>query len=329
MQKEKKPMNYTMKISIIIPAYNAATFLQRALNSIYKQSLNSLEIIIVNDYSCDDTLKIAEANQQQYNHIVIVSHTHNQGLATSRNTALKVAKGKYIFFLDADDEITNNNALEILYNTAEKNQVAVVLFDFYKLYPNKAITHKTLKVPNNLLLKTIEQKKQLLKAGVVVFNKLYLREFLLKEKILFHDGLIFEDIPFTWQVLTKAKSMFYLKQEFYIYWQNKNSIMNSTFPDSKVQSGLQVMQLVYSYLLANHMYIEYKYTYELKLLTTIAYLFKKSQSKSLQLFNTMADHLAIINLNDYKKSLNIYKYYKYKCFIQKRYTIYKLFFLWI
>ena len=122
MQKEKKPMNYTMKISIIIPAYNAATFLQRALNSIYKQSLNSLEIIIVNDYSSDDTLKIAETNKKQDNRIVIINCSNNKGSAIARNEALKVAKGKYIFFLDADDEITNNNALEILYNTAEKNQ---------------------------------------------------------------------------------------------------------------------------------------------------------------------------------------------------------------
>lgn len=329
MLNGKKPMNYTMKISIIIPAYNAAAFLQRALNSIYQQSLKELEIIIVNDYSLDDTLKITEKNQQQDSRIIIINHKNNQGSATVRNAAIKVARGKYIFFLDADDEITNNNALEILYNTAEKHQVEVVLFDFYKLYPNKSKTHKTLKVPNNLLLTSIEQKKQLLKAGVIVWNKLYLREFLWKEKILFHDGLVFEDIYFTWQVLTKAKRIFYFKQEFYVYWQVSNSITNIPLSDARVEDAVKAMKLLYNYLMDNNLYEEYRNIYELKLLTSLIYLFKKSQSKSLQLFNMMANHLVIINLDSYKKSLNLYKYYKYKCFMQKRYTLYKLFFLWI
>ncbi|UQY80852.1 Undecaprenyl-phosphate 4-deoxy-4-formamido-L-arabinose transferase [Candidatus Hepatincola sp. Av] len=322
-------MNYIMKISIIIPAYNAATFLQRALNSIYKQSLHSLEIIIVNDYSSDDTLKIAETNQKKDNRIVIINRNNNKGSAIARNEALKVARGKYIFFFDVDDEITNSNALEILYNTAEKNQVEVVLFDFYKLYPNKAITHKTLKILPNILLTSIEDKKQLLKAGVVVFNKLYLRDFLLREQITFVANLTFDDMLFTWQVLTKANRILYLKQEFYVYWQVSNSITNVALSDARVEDALKAMKLLYNYLIDNNLYKIYSNVYELKLLTTFARYFAKSQSKSLQLFNTMADHLAIINLNDYKKSLNIYKYYKYKCFIQKRYTIYKLFFLWI
>lgn len=318
-----------MKISIIIPAYNATAFLQRVLDSVYQQSLKDLEIIIINDGSSDDTIKIAESNQKQDRRIVIINSNNNQGSAKARNDAMQVARGKYIFFLDVDDEITNKNALKILYNTAEKNQVEVVVFDFYKLYTNKSKTHKTLKVPHNILLTTLEHKKQLLKAGVVVFNKLYLRDFLLKEKITFIVNLIFDDMLFTWQVLTKAKKIFYLKQEFYVYWQINNSITNVILEDARVEDAIKAMQLIYNYLVTNNLYEEYRNIYEPKLLTTFARYFSKSQSKSLQLFLSMANMLAMINLEEYKNSLNIYKYYKYKCFIQKRYTIYKLFFLWI
>ena len=93
-----------MKLSIIIPVYNAEKYLTKCLDSISKQNLDQdiYEVIVINDGSTDHSLKIAESFKHQIFNYIIITHS-NQGEAPSRNKALKVARGEYITFLDSDD----------------------------------------------------------------------------------------------------------------------------------------------------------------------------------------------------------------------------------
>lgn len=92
-----------MKISAVIPAYNAEEYIERSVASLVRQSQTLHEIIIIDDGSSDDTVKIVKALQRTYEHIVLLQQA-NQGASAARNTGLNNAQGDWILFLDADDE---------------------------------------------------------------------------------------------------------------------------------------------------------------------------------------------------------------------------------
>ena len=116
--------------SIIVPIYNVEQYLELCLDSIVAQAFNSKEIICVEDCSTDDSLSVLlkyEKNEK----IKIIRHEKNKGLSGARNTGIKHAQGKYILFVDSDDVLANN-ALEILYNAINEQEMDVVYFDFRK-----------------------------------------------------------------------------------------------------------------------------------------------------------------------------------------------------
>ena len=111
-------------ISVIIPAYNAAGTLPAAVESVLAQTVRELELIIVNDGSKDETLKIAEGYREKYSFIKVISR-ENGGAAAARNAGLAAAEGEYIAFLDADDSY-DPDFLETLYNAAKKYDADLV-----------------------------------------------------------------------------------------------------------------------------------------------------------------------------------------------------------
>lgn len=122
------------EISIIIPVYNAGSFLRESLDSVFRQSFSDFEIILVNDGSTDESSDIINDYQTQYQNKVRVLSQGNSGQSTARNEGLRLASGKYIAFIDADDLITDDY-LECLYNAAEKNR-AQISYCSYKAYDN-------------------------------------------------------------------------------------------------------------------------------------------------------------------------------------------------
>lgn len=130
-------------VSVIVPTFNRPHMLINALNSIMDQSYKNYEIIVVNDGGEDVTEII---NQIPCSNITYISHPENRGMAAARNTALKIAKGKYIAYLD-DDDIYYSNHLEILVNFLEKNDYKVAYTDPYVVYQSN----------NNGLYETIDK----------------------------------------------------------------------------------------------------------------------------------------------------------------------------
>ena len=109
-------------ISVIIPCYNQAQFLSRALESILGQSYTSWECIIVNDGSSDQTAEIAKKYTDIDTRFIFISQS-NRGVSAARNCALQIAKGSYIKFLDADDWISNNSLKDSLTQIENKNTI--------------------------------------------------------------------------------------------------------------------------------------------------------------------------------------------------------------
>lgn len=116
------------KLSLVIPMYNVELYIERCLNSCINQNLspNEYEIIVINDGSKDNSLSIVEKIVQKYTNIHVISQI-NGGLSSARNTGLKNARGKYIWFIDSDDWI-EPNVLKTLYDAASQNDVDILRF---------------------------------------------------------------------------------------------------------------------------------------------------------------------------------------------------------
>lgn len=104
-----------MKLSLIIPVYNAEKFLVECLESVFQQELlaNEYEVIIINDGSTDESKSIILDFQEKHSNLIIVDQI-NKGVSSARNAGLKIAKGNYITFIDSDDQITCNSLRKIL-----------------------------------------------------------------------------------------------------------------------------------------------------------------------------------------------------------------------
>ena len=117
--------NIDIKVSIIMPIYNASRYLEPAIDSILAQTLPEIEVICVDDGSTDKSLEILKEYQKNDDRIRIVTQT-NAGPAHARNNGIRRARGKYIAFLDADDFV-EPTFIEDLYNTAKQDNLDIAI----------------------------------------------------------------------------------------------------------------------------------------------------------------------------------------------------------
>lgn len=232
-----------VKVSIIIPIYDVEKYLERCVESVIHQTLKNIEIILVDDGSTDNCPLICEKYKERDKRIKVV-HKVNGGLASARNTGLKIATGEYILFVDSDDWI-EPETVEELVNVAEKHQVDFVRFrPMYAGWPN----HKDGSLCNfgteEGIKEGLYQKEDIVREvyprlfatpqltlGVIVaaWRSLYRKDFLKKSKILFDEEIRYsEDTIFSSKVVVAANSFYYLDgPRYYHYFYNENSITKS------------------------------------------------------------------------------------------------------
>ncbi|MBA6391071.1 glycosyltransferase family 2 protein [Colwellia sp. BRX10-3] len=125
-------------VSIIIPVYNASKYIARALDSIQKQTFNSYEVIVVDDGSTDDSVLIV----QEHSLSIRLLHKINGGASSARNVGIKAAKGKYLAFLDADDEwLPSKLSVQMMHMEENKSLIAIYCKDYNLRSQPKAYTH--------------------------------------------------------------------------------------------------------------------------------------------------------------------------------------------
>lgn len=107
-----------VKVSVIVPVYNGGEFIELCIKDILNQTLKSIELILINDGSEDNTLQICQKYAKYDNRITLINQ-ENKGVSTARNNGIDKATGKYICFIDSDDRI-KEDYLENLYSIAEK-----------------------------------------------------------------------------------------------------------------------------------------------------------------------------------------------------------------
>lgn len=178
-------------ISVIVPMYNAEKTINKCIDSILNQSYQKIEVILINDGSADNTLKICK--KYQTNDKVIIIDKENEGVSKARNCGIKKAKGKYIIFVDADDYI-EKNMIEELYQNLGKNDLIICGKNIIK---NNSIIQDTIFLKKNTFSK--EEWLELYKAKILnpPYCKLYLKEIIDKFNIRFPINVsVGEDLIF-------------------------------------------------------------------------------------------------------------------------------------
>lgn len=217
-----------MKISIIVPCYNAAKYIDKCFDSICRQTIGmkALQVILVNDASSDDTLQFLEKFQREYPEsveVVDLKENHKQGGA--RNAGLKHAKGEYITFLDADDWL-DPSMCEKTYCTAKENDADILQFPFIHVLPETMITDTSAQY--GFLDGTNDNiKRGILLGFFLTFgsqNKLYKRQLLEETQAAFLEGVVYEEPYFVYPLLFMANRFYCMKEGLYYYRQTAPSI---------------------------------------------------------------------------------------------------------
>ena len=205
-------------ISVVINVYNCEKFITKCLESVINQTYKNLEILIINDGSTDNTLKICESYKDERIRIIT---TQNFGLSKSRNIGIDNAKGEYLYFIDADDFI-ENDTIEYLYNMCKTYNVKISscrtkdIYDYNFIFNNE---NEEIKIISNLeMLKKILLSKE--RAGNF-WNKLYVKE--LFDDLRFEERPI-NDVVIVYKLILKVEKIAYSNQVKYYYLQRKDSI---------------------------------------------------------------------------------------------------------
>ena len=208
-----------MKITIIVPIYNASHYLCECIESILSQSVRDFELILVNDGSTDDSLDICKKYEQSDDRIIVVSQT-NSGVSKARNRGLDVAKGEWITFADADDYFLDD-ALLTLYERAMQTGTDLVLANALKLKNGKFSELHRLK--NEVLPNAIMSIKHF-----ALWGYLFNADIIRKQQLRFIDGLAYsEDRIFIYQMARYCKTIAFCNKPVYVYRINETSACSS------------------------------------------------------------------------------------------------------
>lgn len=309
-------------ISIIMPVYNPEEeHLREAIKSIRRQAFRDFELIIVNDGSTNNAEDvILSIKDERFKYL----KQANAGPGKARNEALKIAKGKYILFVDADDCL-DLFTLETSFDRAESQNLDVLIFKVNE-YPDtsKEFYNSLLKHCKNFSEEKIythddqEILEKLFSMNYACWGKIFRRQFLINNNLLFHEGLIFEDLELFVRYMTKAERIGFINSFLYSHRTNVETSILYDMNSHKIFDFIKVFTLVEQTLIKNNILDKirlsfYKTKFELlsdrcaNLSPEIQVTFKELANKSNREAKLTREELielereCSINLRSYKK----------------------------
>lgn len=210
-----------MDLSIIIPVCNVEQYIGSCLESIYRQGLKdeNFEVIVVNDGSTDNSIKVVEDIQNRHHNILII-HQENAGPSVSRNAGMEKAIGKYVLFVDSDD-LLMDKGLSILLQKALDTSADMVVADFMRLKDDEITSVYDSRLTDSRVVdKTgLDYYVEDYDPGIgsFIWRILYKRAFLNENHIRLVPGVYYEDIPFLQECYLKARRVIGVHLLYYIY----------------------------------------------------------------------------------------------------------------
>ena len=217
------PSSIVPAVSVIIPVRNSGRYFQECLDSVTKQTLHNIEIIIIDDTSTDGSDAVAESYAAQDSRITVIYHKESTGAGPARNDGIALARGEYIAFMDSDDLYPSSNILEILYNKANEQNAAICGGSLYKIDADGNIID--MKVPDQYFEKEGWIKYRDYQHDGGFYRFLYRKNFLKENNIMFPAYSSFEDPVFFVKAMTTAKQFYALSLYTYAYRKEHKNIV--------------------------------------------------------------------------------------------------------
>ena len=231
------------KISVIIPVYGVEKYIRQCLESVINQTYKNLEIIVVNDGTRDNSMKIVEEYLSDKR--IKIINKENGGLSSARNLGLKNATGDYISFVDSDDWIELFLYEKLVENL---NNEDIVIFNFYEF--NDLTKEKVLSKINVREITNFNRGKFFYKKTYYAcWNKLYKKKYLEKIRVKFIEGIIYEDVFWGMQTLYQTNKVKFLNILGYYYREKRaGSIMNTLNRELDNISNLEIVRNIENFL---------------------------------------------------------------------------------
>ena len=235
-------------VSVVMPVLNGMPYFERALSSVRQQSIEKIEIIVVDAGSTDGTLKYVEECLKRDDRILLL-HSDMRSMGAQYNAGMDRAVGKYVAFCESDDYYSSD-MLKSLYEFAEKNDIPdsvksdfVMFFDYDKgemELPYHILSGGLADLYGQKL--SLKKTSELMYRDVNIWNGIYRRDFIEKNKIRFNEtqGAAFQDIGFVEQVHMLAETQMYIRNAHYHY--RRDNLNASTFQDV---SGYVIQEFEY------------------------------------------------------------------------------------
>lgn len=259
-------MSLRPKVSIIVPVYNSDKYLSKCLDTLVNQTYENLEIICINDGSTDNSLEILEKFCLKDTRIKLFSQD-NSGASVARNEGVKAATGDYVSFIDADDWVY----LTLYQTFVEAINNAGKLIDIWSFNVSAYIEGANDVIPkvffeasdwdnhvNENTIHVFDDCRRPFFRNLSAANKIYRKEFLTKNKIVFPEGLKYEDQYFSLRAFLNAESIMFTDDVFYRY-RNEHSSSISIVVSEKVFDIFKVIDLIEDEIMRLNVYESYKY----------------------------------------------------------------------
>lgn len=236
-----------IKVSVIIPVFNTASYLKEAVVSVLNQSLKDIEIIAVNDGSTDNSLDVLNDLSLSDSRLKVISFEKNVGVSICRNTGFDAAQGEFIYFFDSDD-ILDSDCLELCYAKMKSGKYDFLIFDgvsfsddgikagFNATYQRTYLMTKDEYNGTELVDLLIQKKKY----SCSICLCLVRRSFIDGLSLRFHPGVLYEDVLYTIQLYLSAKSVTFIPRTFFHRRVRENSTMTSKVSAKNIDYRLTV-----------------------------------------------------------------------------------------
>lgn len=278
------------EVTIGIPVYRAVNYIEKTMESALSQSYPNIEFLILDDCGKDGSMDVVERLQKEHprgKDIRILRHDKNYGIGIARNRILDEAQGKYLFFLDSDD-IINNDTIQILIDEVQKIDADIV----YGSWDRIDIIDKTPPVQSIYPYMQFTKDDELAMYAfknyssfrISVCNCLMNLKFIRSHNLRFIDAIFWEDMAFTYELVTKVRRAVLLAKITYHYLCRSNSLSHYQIRELLTKSEIMDNVMVLDYLknkskqFKNKTYLSYYcYNLEMNSFYTVCYILKYYQ----------------------------------------------------
>jgi glycosyltransferase involved in cell wall biosynthesis len=317
-----------LRLSFIVPCYNSEKFICKCLDSLYNQDIpeTNYEIICVNECSPDSTRDIILEYQKQHQNLVLIDHEVNKMQGATRNTGLRAARGKYIWFVDPDDFI-EFNCLNLLLTELETNDLDILNFDFYNYFEDGTTIPVSISETTNVVtgLAWLNSLTKNFDENASPWRKIF-RTKLLIDNNFFFPARRYEDQGFSLFSACMSQKLKHLNRYVYFYLQNFTSTINERLTAinyiSAIECGADYLEFLNKIQATDPVFAErikmsgfWKIDFGSKEIPYFASVFRK------RLIKCIMPHLELIQQSGYFKGFP-QRYYRHFVFYNRLFFVF-------